>query len=99
LSRFAARATNTVAENPTGDELPNGYRVLSRGLTLGAGSNTVNVDVPVATLSAVTVTLGGNPLPTSGNASSTTLTVSLRAKDTGALHEIRDLWYTSSGGP
>ncbi|HEY3357818.1 MAG TPA: hypothetical protein VGQ83_31490 [Polyangia bacterium] len=97
--RAYARADNTVAENPTGDVLPNGYRVLSRGLTLSPGANSVSIDVPVATLGAVNVTLGGSPLPSGGNPSSTTLTIYLRAKDTGALHEIRDLWYTSSGGP
>ncbi|MBI5535696.1 MAG: hypothetical protein HY898_23395 [Deltaproteobacteria bacterium] len=92
-------STNEVGENPAGDKLPAGYRVLTPSVTLQAGPNTLNVDIPVATLSAVDVTLNGAPLPSGSSSSSSTMSVLLRAKDTGILHQVRHLWYTSSGGP
>ncbi len=97
--RGYSSANAVVSENPDGDKLPNGYRVLQTGLHVAPGSSTVNVDVRTARIDAVNVTVGGLPLPSGGNPSSSTMNLYLRAKDTGALHLVRHLWYTSSGGP
>lgn len=97
--RGYSSSSGVVAENPQGDKLPNGYRVIEPGITLQPGDNSLSFDVPVATIQAVNVTLDGGPLPDGGSSSSASLGVYLRARDTGVLHQIRTIWYTSTGGP
>ncbi len=79
-----------IATYPTGD------RILQSGIVLTAGSNTLNVDIPVATLTG-TVTLDGAPLPTPDvdayNYGEPQL--SLVAHDTGTRHTIHWVDYIS----
>jgi hypothetical protein len=47
----------------------------------------------------VTVLLDHAALPSGANVSSDTAFFYLRARDTGVLHQLRHLWYTTGGGP
>jgi len=74
-------STNVASPTDTNDALPRGWRVLQSGVTLSAGANTLNVDIPVASLTT-SVTLGGQALPAT-NAYGLDTEIYLKAKDTG----------------
>jgi hypothetical protein len=84
---------NTVSSTSTGDPNPNGMRMLSGNVTLASGANTLNIDVPKATVSG-TITLGGGPLPAQSSYGGATFY--LKAKDTGAMHSVASFNYTGA---
>ncbi|MBK9259650.1 MAG: hypothetical protein IPM54_07390 [Polyangiaceae bacterium] len=84
---------NTVTSTSVGDPNPNGMRMLSANVVLAPGANTLDIDVPVATVTG-TITLGGMPLPSMSYYSGATFY--LKAKDTGALHSVA--YFNYSGG-
>ena len=84
---------NTVSTTSMGDPNPNGMRLLQANVLLSAGSNTLNIDVPTATING-NITLGGQPLPAQsfyGGAS-----FYLKAKDTGAMHSVASFSYSGA---
>jgi hypothetical protein len=83
---------NTVSSTDAIDKLPGGMRILQSGVVIGAGGGTVNVDIPVATISG-SITMGGQPLPAT-NGYTTGTTLYLKAKDTGALHQLAYFSYS-----
>jgi len=85
---------NTLDNTPSDDPNPNGMRILSPNVTLAPGANTLNVDIPKATVTGV-VTLGGMPLPANSYYSGATFY--LKSKDTGALHSVAYFNYNGSG--
>jgi hypothetical protein len=84
--------SNQVTETAAGDAIPHGLRVLTSGVVLAPGANTLNVDIPVATVSG-TITLGGQPLPATGVYGLQTA-LYLKSRDTGALHLYAYFDYT-----
>ncbi|MDC3954859.1 hypothetical protein [Polyangium jinanense] len=85
---------NTVTATSVGDPNPNGMRILSKSVTIAPGANTLNIDVPTATVSG-NITLGGQPLPATSYYAGATFY--LKAKDTGALHSVAYFNYSGSG--
>ncbi|MFO0630810.1 MAG: hypothetical protein U0325_35000 [Polyangiales bacterium] len=87
--------TGEVAARFNNDPVINGDRVL-RTVTVTSGAQTLNIDVPVATLSG-RLTLGGATWPmtstNSGAAASAAAGFYLRAQDTQALHQIAAIRY------
>jgi hypothetical protein len=73
------------------DTLVNGYRLLAEDVVIGVGANTVDIDVPLATLSG-DITIGG-AAPPSLNAQGGSPVFWLVAKDTGLRHRLVTLSY------
>jgi len=84
---------NTVSSTSTGDPNPNGLRMLNANVTLNSGANTLNIDVPRATVSGA-ITLAGQPLPAQSYYGGATFY--LKAKDTGALHTAASFTYSGA---
>jgi hypothetical protein len=86
------------AETDATDAFPKGLRVLQSNVVVGAGSNTLNIDIPVAQTSA-TITLGGAPLPAT-NEYGTGVELYLVSKDTNQWHTFATFSYNSNlNGP
>lgn len=72
---------------------PNGVRILAEGVTVYAGHNTLDIDIPQTTLT-VNLTLGGQSLPSSGSDSTSHMVYAV-SKDTGAKHQISRFYWDS----
>ncbi|UQA60087.1 hypothetical protein [Polyangium aurulentum] len=86
---------NTVGDTVANDKIPNGMRILGTDLIIGAGTSSLNVDIPMATVTG-TITMNGQPLPATNPGYSTTTTLYLKAKDTGAMHVLANFWYSGA---
>jgi EGF-like domain len=94
--RYWDRQYDTVSRTTSDKTHVAGYRMLARDVVISSGSQTLNLDIPVATISG-TITLGGQPLP-STNTDYDGADIYLVAKDTGAAHHIGGYRYSYSGG-
>ncbi|MDH5491132.1 MAG: hypothetical protein OEY14_04205, partial [Myxococcales bacterium] len=77
------------------DPYPFANRVLATGIVIGAGMNTLDIDIPTARATGA-ITLNGGALPESEVTESPQLY--LRARDTGALHFIDGINFGSYSG-
>ncbi len=82
---------NTVTLTKGTDSQLNGYRILKTNVVIASGSQTLNLDIPVARLTGK-MTLGGNPLPPK-NTTYYGGSFYLKAKDTGAAHFLASYSY------
>ncbi|APR77851.1 Thiamin-phosphate pyrophosphorylase [Minicystis rosea] len=82
---------NTVSRTLPTETHVAGYRILQSGVVIGTGTTTLDVDIPVATVTG-TITLGGSPLPAT-NTDYDGADIYLVAKDTGAAHLIGGYSY------
>lgn len=87
---------DTVSRTTSDKTHVSGYRYLVRDEVVGAGKHTLDLDIPVATVSG-TITLAGQPLPPT-NTDYDGADIYLVAKDTGAEHHIGGYRYSYSGG-
>ncbi len=88
-------ATNGISsETDASDAFPRGLRVLQTNLTLNAGNNALNINIPVAQTTAA-ITLGGAPLPAT-NEYGTDVELYLVSKDTGQWHTLATFSYNSN---
>ncbi len=82
-------------QSPTADPVVNGYRVLRTGVVISGAAQTLDVDVGVTTLTG-TITMNGTTLPlTTPNYENGVIWA--RATDTGKLHRLRLIDWTSNG--
>ncbi len=89
-----------VDRQPASGLMPSGWRILRRDVVIGAGSSTLNVDVPTSTITgAVTVDGAAPPMVVPGSAYGTAVIWAV-AKDTGVRHRIAQLshTYSTTGG-
>ncbi|HJL19134.1 MAG TPA: hypothetical protein RMH99_25950, partial [Sandaracinaceae bacterium LLY-WYZ-13_1] len=77
-------------------ELPNGYVVLREGVVLGAGPQTLNVDVPMSHVSGP-VTVDGWPLPDVLTDTTNGFSLFLVSSETEQRHYASSPQYTSFG--
>jgi hypothetical protein len=84
-------SSNSVYRTQPGDTPVNGHRILQASVNLAAGTNTLNVDIPVARVSG-TITLAGAALPAT-HTDYDGADIYLVAKDTGAAHSIGGYSY------
>ncbi|WP_170229912.1 hypothetical protein [Polyangium fumosum] len=82
---------NTVSRTLPAATHVNGYRILATDVTLSAGANTLDVNIPVASVSG-TITLGGAALPAT-NTDYDGADIYLVAKDTKAAHYLGGYSY------
>ncbi len=94
--RYWDRQYNTVSRTTSDKTHVAGYRMLARDVVIASGNQTLNLDIPVATISG-TLTLGGQVLPPT-NTDYDGADIYLVAKDTGAAHHIGGYRYSYSGG-
>jgi len=94
--RYWDKTSDFVTITDAADTQINGRRIVKAGVVIPAGASTLNLDIPVATVSGH-LTLGGVDLPATyknydgGN-------VYLVAKDTGAKHGLNSYSYWYSAG-
>ncbi len=81
-----------VSRTDSTDVYPNGYVILQQGVTVPAGSSTLDVDVPVARLTG-NITVGGAALRDDGTAHGG-FQLYLHDRETGQRHRIADPHYS-----
>jgi len=84
-------SSNTVSRTLVAEKHVDGYRILATNVTIDAGTNTLNVDIPVSIVGG-TITLGGSALPATNN-DYDGADIYLVAKDTNAGHHIGGYSY------
>jgi hypothetical protein len=92
----ASSSSCSVKNDSTLGPFANGYRVLQSGVVIASGNQTLDIDVPIGNVSG-NFTVGGNPLPPTYTDYGET-DFYLKARDTGLLHYIGDIFYQYNGG-
>ncbi len=95
--RYWDSTYNTVSRTTASETHVAGYRLLKQNVVIAPGAVTLDLDIPVSTVSG-SITLGGAALP-STNTNYDGADIYLVAKDTGAAHYIGgySYQYQSSG--